>query len=224
VSAPNTSGRIVSVNVGQPRTVEWFGRAITSAIWKSPVDGAAALRNDNLDGDDQADRRVHGGPDKAVYAYAIEDYRWWADSLPEVDADVGFGPGTFGDNLTTEGLDLTHVVIGERWQVGSVLLEVCQPRFPCAKLGMRMGDAGFVERFDDARRPGAYLRIVTEGSITAGDTVAVQGRDDHDVRILDLVVAQRDRDAPSELLHRIAAVDVVPEPHRSAAARALDRR
>ena len=96
-----TSGRVVSVNVGRPRVVEWHGRAVETGIWKAPVTGRVAVRGVNLDGDDQADRRVHGGPDKAVYAYALEDYDWWAERLGR-----DLEPGTFGENLTVEGVDL----------------------------------------------------------------------------------------------------------------------
>jgi MOSC domain-containing protein YiiM len=215
-----TLGRIVSVNVGEPRTVEWFGRRVTSAIWKSPVEGPVVVRGHNLVGDDQADRRVHGGADKAVYAYAAEDYRWWSGVLPNAD----LGPGTFGENLTTEGFDPGLAVIGERWKVGSAILEVCQPRFPCAKLGMRMGDGSFVERFAEARRSGAYLRIVEEGEVQADDPVSLWRRPDHGLRIIDLVAVQRDRDAPTELLERIVANETVPAGHRAAAARSLARR
>ncbi|MGH9209365.1 MAG: MOSC domain-containing protein [Acidimicrobiales bacterium] len=215
-----TLGRIVSVNVGVPRSVEWHGREVTSAIWKSPVDGPVAVRGHNLAGDRQADLRVHGGADKAVYAYAVEDYDWWAEMLPLTD----FSPATFGENLTTRGFDPAQAVIGERWRVGSAILEVCQPRFPCAKLGMRMGDTAFVDRFAQARRPGAYLRIVDEGVVQADDRVTMLSRPDHGLRILDLVVGQRDRDAPTDLLKRIAANDLVPEGYRAIATRALARR
>jgi len=126
------------------------------------------VRGVNLDGDEQADRSVHGGPDKAVYAYAIEETRAW-------EAEVGreLGPGAFGENLTTEGIDVSGALLGERWQVGTTLLEVVQPRLPCFKLGLRMNDPSFVRRFAHASRPGAYLRIVQEGDLGAGDTVAV---------------------------------------------------
>ena len=158
---------IVSVNVGLPRTVEWRGRQVTSAIWKEPVSGPVTVAGVNLDGDDQADRRVHGGPDKAVYAYASEDYDWWAGSRGPL------APGTFGENLTTAGIDLAASHVGDRWAVGSVLFEVAQPRQPCFKLGIRMGDDTFPDLFDEAKRPGAYLRIVRAGSLAAGDLITV---------------------------------------------------
>ncbi|MBV8295430.1 MAG: MOSC domain-containing protein [Acidimicrobiia bacterium] len=165
---PAAHPSVVSVNVGQPRTVEWGGRLVTSGIWKDPVGGAVEVSGVNLAGDDQADRRVHGGPDKAVYAYAVEDYEWWARQLGPL------GPGTFGENLTTEGIDLNACAIGDRWRVGTSVLEVSQPRWPCFKLGMRMGDEHFPGRFETARRPGTYLRIVESGAVTAGDAIEVE--------------------------------------------------
>ena len=161
-------GRVVSVNVGTPRVTEWHGRQVESAIWKSPVDGRVAVRGVNVDGDGQADRRVHGGYDKAVYAYAAEDYAWWSEHCGHT-----FGPATFGENLTTAGVDLGGLAIGTRVHVGSVELETAGPRIPCFKLAMRMGDAAFVDEFEEAARFGAYFRIVGEGDVGAGDEVRV---------------------------------------------------
>jgi MOSC domain-containing protein YiiM len=159
-------GTVASVNVGEPRQVEWAGRIVTTAIWKQPTVDRVPVNHDNLAGDAQADLRVHGGPDKAVYAYASEDYRWWESEL-----DSHLEPGTFGENLTTAGVDLARVVIGERWSVGTTELEVAQTRQPCFKLGIRMGDAAFVERFDGARRFGVYLRINETGELRVGDEI-----------------------------------------------------
>lgn len=213
-------GRLVSVNVGEPRTVTWLGREITSGIWKAPVHGPVTAAGNNLAGDRQADLRVHGGSDKAVYAYAAEDYEWWAEMLPQVE----FHPGKFGENLTTTGLDPARAIIGEVWRIGSATFEICQPRFPCAKLGMRMGDTSFMDRFAQARRPGAYLRIAEEGTVQADDRITLLDRPDHGLRVVDLVVGQRDREAPTELLERIAVNPQVPEGYRASAARALTNR
>ena len=161
---------VVSVNVGVPRTTEWHGRQVTSGIWKAPVAGRVAVRGVNLEGDDQADRRVHGGDGKAVYAYAVEDYAWWTDQL---GVDPPLAVATFGENLTTSGLVLAACRVGDRWQVADTVLEVVQPRFPCFKLGMRMGDAAFKDRFEAAGRPGTYLRIVSPGTVGAGDAITV---------------------------------------------------
>ncbi len=162
-------GEVVSVNVGRPRSVEWHGRDVETGIWKAPVEGRVTVRGVNLDGDEQADLRVHGGRDKAVYAYALDDYEWWSAEL-----GTRVEPGTFGENLTVRGLDLGDAVIGTHWRVGSTVLQVSQPRLPCFKLGIRMGDAAFVERFEDARRFGTYLRIAEEGDIGAGDVITVE--------------------------------------------------
>jgi MOSC domain-containing protein YiiM len=167
---------VESVNVGAPRDVKVDGHVVRTAIWKAPVEGRVPLRGVNLRGDDQADRSVHGGPDKAVYAYAAQDTEWW-------EAELGrtLGPGAFGENLTVSGLPVSEAVIGERWAVGSTLLEVAQPRLPCFKLGIRMGDPRFLRRFTQAGRPGAYLRVLREGDIGAGDRVEVVSRPLHGV-------------------------------------------
>ena len=178
--AGSTSARLISVNVGRPREVDTGRRAVSTAIWKAPVAGRVAVRGVNVDGDEQADRSVHGGPDKAVYAYAIEDTRAWEATLHRQ-----LGAGAFGENLTTSGVDVSGAIIGERWRIGTVMLEVVQPRLPCFKLGLRMGDPSFVRRFAQASRPGAYLRILEEGELGVGDVVEVDAatRPDHGVTV-----------------------------------------
>ncbi len=205
---------IVSVNVGAQRDVEWFGRTGRTALGKEPVEGRVAVRGVNLEGDDQADRRVHGGPDKALYAYATEDYAWWSDQGDDV------GPGSFGENLTTEGLDLTGAVLGERWRVGTTVLEVAQPREPCFKLGIRMGAAAFKDRFAAADRPGAYLRIIEEGDVGAGDTVEVFDRPAHGRTVLDLL--HTTADPTPEALRSMLVVPTLPDDWRDWAERHLD--
>jgi MOSC domain-containing protein YiiM len=171
--------RLLSVNVGRPQPVGLRrGRTVRSAIGKAPVDGRVRVAGVNLEGDDQADRRVHGGPEKAVYAYASEDTAWWRQQLGRE-----LGPGAFGENLTVEGIDVSGAVVGERWRLGTVELEVCQPRFPCFKLGLRFGDPKMLKRFTQAERPGAYLRIVCGGEIGAGDAIAVEDRPAHGITI-----------------------------------------
>jgi MOSC domain-containing protein YiiM len=170
------SGTLLSVNVGAPREIEWLGRLEATSIWKSPVDGRVPVRGVNVVGDDQTDREVHGGPDKAVYAYAREDLDWWERELGRELVH-----GNFGENLTVFGVDVTGAVVGERWEVGSTVLEVAQPRIPCWKLGARMEDASFPVHFAAAGRPGAYLRIVEEGEIGAGDEVRVGAKPEHGV-------------------------------------------
>jgi MOSC domain-containing protein YiiM len=169
---------VESVNVGRPRMVERGGQQVPTGIFKQPVAGRVAATGVNLAGDDQADRTVHGGTDKAVYAYAREDYEWWE---PQVGRSLP--AGTFGENLTLRGVDVTRALIGERWRVGTVLLEVSEPRFPCWKLSTRMEDPKFLKVFSHALRLGAYLRIAEEGELGAGDLVTVELRPNHDVTI-----------------------------------------
>jgi len=202
-----------SVNVGKPRSVEWRGRVVTSAIWKDPVDGPVTVDGVNLLGDDQADRRVHGGNDKAVYAYSVEDYDWWA-------ARTGtLGPGTFGENLTTTGIDLSECRIGDRWHVGSAMLEVSQPRQPCFKLGIRMNDDGFPGVFAASQRPGTYLRVVTSGTVTAGDAIQVEPAERPAIRIGSLVETV----VADEVLRQAVDDPRVPDGWRETAARTLAR-
>jgi MOSC domain-containing protein YiiM len=171
--------RLLSVNVGRPQPVgRQRGNVVKSAIAKAPVEGRVRVAGVNVEGDDQADRRVHGGPDKAIYAYASEDIAWWSAELGRE-----LGAGAFGENLTVEGVDVSGAVVGERWRLGTVELEVCQPRFPCFKLGLRFGDPQMLKRFTLAERPGAYLRIVREGEIGAGDAIAIDGRPDHGITV-----------------------------------------
>ena len=175
------SGRLLAVNVGAPRKIEWLGRQETTSIWKSSVEGRVAVFGVNVAGDDQADREVHGGPDKAVYAYAREDTAWWERELGRE-----LEHGNFGENLTVSGVDVTGAVVGELWEVGSAVLEVAQPRIPCWKLGARMEDASFPVHFAAAGRPGAYLRIVEEGEIGAGDEILVAERPGHGLTVGDV--------------------------------------
>jgi MOSC domain-containing protein YiiM len=178
----STRGKVLSVCVGLPREFEYNGRPARSAIWKSPVVGRVAARGVNLAGDDQADRRAHGGTDKAVYAYAVEDLRWWAQQIGRP-----LQHGELGENLTTEGIDVNGALVGERWVIGTTVLEVSEPRVPCWRLGVRMNDKLFPRRFTEALRPGAYLRILLEGDVGNGDEIQVTERPDHNLTIRDIL-------------------------------------
>jgi len=203
VTRDGADGEILSVNVGGMREFEYNGRVVKSGIWKFPVSGRVMVRGVNLDGDDQADRSVHGGPDKAIYVYAVEDQRWWQG---EIDRALQYGE--VGENLTTHGIDVTGALVGERWRIGSCLFEVSEPRVPCWKLGARMGDPRFLKRFAEAGRPGTYVRIIEEGDIGAGDEIQVVARPEHDVSIGDVVrIYTRDQHEAMRLL----AVPKLPE-------------
>ena len=197
---------VLSVNVGRTREVPSLTgkRIVRTAIWKQPVAGRLAVRGVNVEGDEQADRRVHGGEFKAVYAYAIEDTRAWEE---ELGREIGLGG--FGENLTTEGIDVSGARAGERWRIGTALLEVVQPRVPCFKLNLRMGDPKFGPKFVKAGRPGAYLRIVEEGELGAGDAIEIVRRPDHDVTMrLMMHAALVDKDRLPDLL---AAPELIAE-------------
>ena len=161
-------GRLESVNVGLPQTVEWFGREVLTSIWKEPVEGRVRAEGVNLVGDAQADLRVHGGPTKAVYVYSVEDYAWWSAQGYDV------GPATFGENFTVSGIDCTAATTGDVWRIGSAVFGVMYPRQPCFKLGIRMGSAEFVTTFGEAHRRGIYLTILEAGDVGAGDEIVVE--------------------------------------------------
>jgi MOSC domain-containing protein YiiM len=191
-----SAGKVLSVNVGKPRQFDYNGRPAQSAIWKSPVSGRVSARGVNLEGDDQADRRAHGGPDKVVYAYAVEDLRWWEQ---QIGRPLAYGE--FGENLTIEGIEANRALVGERWAVGTTLLEVSEPRIPCWRLGVRMNDPLFPRRFTQAERPGPYLRLVVEGDVGAGDEVRVLQRPDHNLTVWDVFrIYTRDRGEVERLL------------------------
>jgi len=199
--------RLVSVNVGLPRDVPWRGRIVRTSIWKSPVAARVHVATLDLDGDQQADLAVHGGAEKAVYAYPAEHYAYWRGELPGTDLPWG----AFGENLTTEGMLETEVRIGDRLQVGSAVLVVTQPRMPCFKLGIRLGRADVVKRFLRSGRTGFYLAVLSEGDVAPGDRVEFAGRDEHGVSVADIAsLYARDMDN-GELLRRVLEVPALPE-------------
>ncbi len=188
--------KILSVNVGTAREFEYNNRPAKSAIWKSPVAGRIAARGVNLEGDDQADRKAHGGFDKAMYAYAIEDIQWWEQILGR-----SLVYGEFGENLTTQGIEVNDALVGERWEIGSTVLEISEPRIPCWRLGVRMDDKTFPRRFTEAMRPGPYLRIIVEGDVGAGDEIRVVEKPHHGLTVRDVFrIYTRDRDEVERLL------------------------
>jgi MOSC domain-containing protein YiiM len=190
--------RVVSVNVGAPAQVETTGGMVLTSIFKSPVGGRVAVRRHNIDGDRQSDLTVHGGPNKAVYGYAEEHFSYWRGELPSVD----FVPGIFGENLTTQGLDEETVHIGDRFRVGSAILQVTQPRMPCYKLGIRFNRPDMVKRFWLSGRPGFYFSIVEEGDLAAGDSIERIGGETEQISVADVVALYRREKTDSELLQR----------------------
>jgi MOSC domain-containing protein YiiM len=175
--------KVISLNVGLPRTVYFRGQAVTTGIFKEPIKGRIKLRRLNLDGDKQADLTVHGGPDKAVYAYPAEHYDYWKKRLPNMKLPWGM----FGENFTTEGLLEDQVNIGDVFRIGSSEVVATQPRMPCYKLGVKFGRMDIVKQFMESKLPGIYFRVLKEGEVGPGDAIELISRDANNVTVKDLV-------------------------------------
>ena len=165
--------------MGSPRKVEWNGEAVHTSIFKAPVAGRLRVAKLGIEGDHQSDLSVHGGIDKAIYAYPSEHYAWWRKELPGAELPWG----AFGENLTTEGILEDRVHIGDRFRIGAAEFIVTQPRMPCYKLALRFGRADMVKRFMRSGRSGFYLAVLREGDIGAGDAIEPAGGDQHRISI-----------------------------------------
>src|SRR5580704_3831434 len=163
--------RLLSVNVGLPRDIEWKGRTVRTAIWKTPVPGRCRVRRLNLDGDGQGDLEGHGGEQRAVSVYQIESYHYWQEQLKRSDLGDPKSFGQFGENFTVEGLPDDAVCIGDRYRIGSALFEVTQPRVTCYRIGIRMNEPRMAALLTSSGRPGFYLRVLEEGEVGAGDPI-----------------------------------------------------
>lgn len=181
------SGRVVSVNVALGRTVPWKGRRVRTGIFKEPVARRVRVRALGLEGDEQADLEVHGGPLKAVYLYPSEHYAFWEAELPETPLPWG----AFGENLTVSDLSEAAVRVGDTFRIGSALLAATKPRFPCYKLGIKFGREDFIDRFLASGRTGFYLRVLEEGEVGAGDRIESLGGGEGHPTIADLVAEQQ---------------------------------
>jgi len=199
--------RILSINVGVPRDLEWRGKTVRSSIFKSPVSGRVRVAKLNLAGDQQSDLSVHGGADKAIYAYPSEHYAYWRNELPGID----FPRGIFGENLTTEGLLEDKVCIGDRFCAGSAEFAVTQPRMPCFKLGIRFNRPDMVKRFLRSGRSGFYLAVLREGDIAAGDPIELVSKDEHQISVVDIVGLYAADAANQDLLRRASNLPALPE-------------
>lgn len=199
--------KVISVNVGLPRDVMWKGKTVTTGIFKEPVAGRVALDALNLAGDRQADLKVHGGPDKAVYVYPVEHYDYWRGELPGVELPFG----AFGENLTVEGLLENKINIGDRFRIGTAELVVRQPRLPCYKLAVKFQRDDIIKRFLDSRRTGFYFAVTREGEVSAGDEIEILSRDPNGVTVPDIVRLYLNGDEDPDGLARAASVDALPD-------------
>ena len=198
--------KLVAVSAGGPREVKWRGRTVRTSIFKQPVPGRVHVARLNIEGDEQSDLSVHGGPDKAVYAYPAEHYTAWRRELPNADLPWG----AFGENLTTEGLLENQVSIGDRYRIGTTELVVTQPRAPCYKLGVRFGRPDMVKLFHESGRSGFYLAVAREGELGAGDTIERVAQDGGGLTVADVVRLYAADAADQALLQRASRHPALP--------------
>ena len=206
--------KLVSVNTGLPREVQWHGRIVTTGIFKEPAKGRVALRKLNLDGDRQADLTVHGGEYKAVYCYPLAHYDYWKKELPGRELRMGM----FGENFTVDdgwaGLPEESVHLGDRFSVGSAEVAVTQPRLPCYKLGVRFGSDDMVKRFLASGRTGFYVMVIREGEVGVGDEMKMMAREANAVAVSEithLYVVKRYGEAEIGVVRRALRVAELPE-------------
>jgi MOSC domain-containing protein YiiM len=199
--------KLVSINVGRPREVEWRGKRVRTSIFKDAVEGPVRVQKLNLSGDEQADLSVHGGVDKAVYAYPSEHYAYWREQLPGVDLPWG----VFGENLTTEGLRESTLHIGDRLTIGSAEFLVTQPRLPCFKLGIRFGRPDMVKRFQRSGRTGFYLSVLREGMISLDDPIQVLPATQPSITVAEIVRLYTADEGDQGLLRRASELPALPD-------------
>jgi len=211
--------KLISVNVGLPRTVTWKRKPVTTGIFKEPVAGRVALHRLNLAGDRQADLSVHGGPSKAVYVYPAEHYDHWRQELPGISMPWGM----FGENFTTLGLLEDTVHIGDRLRVGSAEVVVTEPRMPCYKLALKFGRDDIIKRFMHSGRSGFYLAVLQEGEVGAGDNLQFIHRDPHQVTVADIVRLYARQKNDPDLLRRVVQVEALSESWRDHFTRQINK-
>ena len=199
--------RVVSVNVGLPREVEWRHDLVATAIHKAPVERPVAVKRLNLDGDRQADLSVHGGPEKAVYVYPTEHYEFWREELPRVPLPWG----AFGENLSVEGILEPAVRIGDVFRIGTAELVVSQPRMPCFKLNIRFQRSDMVKRFLRSGRTGFYLAVLTEGQVQAGDSIAMTPTTEQAVTVSEVAALYTTERHTRDLMERALQTPGMPE-------------
>ena len=198
--------RIISLNVGLPREIVYKDRSILTGIFKEPVEGRVRARKLNLDGDRQADLRVHGGAEKAVYVYPSEHYDYWRAELPGIELPWGM----FGENFTVEGLNEKEVNIGNRFRAGEAVFMVTQPRMPCYKLAAKFGRDDIIKRFLRSERSGFYLSVIEEGEVGAGDVIELVSKDENNITVTDITQLYVSKGKNQDLLRRAAVLEALP--------------
>jgi MOSC domain-containing protein YiiM len=201
------TARILSVNISLPREIDYGGQKISTGIFKEPVEGRITLRTLNLDGDRQADLSVHGGPDKAVYAYPVEHYEYWHRVFP----DLAMPNGMFGENLTVEGLIESEINVGDVFRIGSATVIATQPRMPCYKLGVKFGRMDVIKKFLASGRSGIYFKVSKEGEVATGDTIHQITKDPNQITISDIVRLYSIEREDLQTMRRAVKVGALPK-------------
>jgi MOSC domain-containing protein YiiM len=205
-----TALKLISVNVGLPRAVNWNDQTVMTGIFKEPVGGPVMLRTLNLDGDRQADLSVHGGVSKAVYAYPAEHYEYWKRELPDMQLPYGM----FGENFSTEGLAEDTVNVGDRFRLGESELMVTEPRMPCYKLGIKFGRADILKKFLASRRTGFYFAVLKEGRVKAGDSMELLSKDTNKIAVAEITRLYAFEKNDVEMLQRVVKLEALSESWR----------
>ena len=203
--------RLLSVNVGLPREIEWKGRTVRTAIWKNPVAGRCRVGRANLDGDGQGDLAGHGGEQRAVFVYQIESYHYWQEQLKRTE----LVHGQFGENFTVEGLPDDAVHIGDRYQIGSAIFEVTQPRVTCYRVGIRMNEPRMPALLTSSGRPGFYFRVLREGEVGAGDDILKVGEAMERMTVAEINALLYSSQHPRDMLERALLIDALSPGWRS---------
>jgi MOSC domain-containing protein YiiM len=197
--------QVLHVNRAEPQTVVINGKDVLTGIYKEPVEGAIPVHKLGMEGDGQADLTVHGGPFQALYAYPVEHYAYWENEL----GAEPFPPGTFGENLTLEGLLETSVYIGDVYRIGTLVVQVTSPRIPCFKFGNKVNKPDILKPFLQSGRSGFYLRVVEEGSVAAGTPVEILSQDPRHITVRDLLGMFRLGEGTAESIKQALEVDAL---------------
>lgn len=199
--------KLLSLNVGQPKTITWKEKEVETSIFKDPVEGKKAVSFLNIEGDKQADLRYHGGRDKAIYSYDKANYDAWKTSIDRDEWSFGL----FGENLTTEGLEESEVQIGSIYRVGSILIQATQPRIPCFKLNICFERADMTALFYNFKRYGIYFRVLEEGFLQAGDAIELVETGSYAVSISEIVACFTTKGKDKQLLQQILDIPILPD-------------
>lgn len=207
-----TASKILRIHVGLPREVEYEGKRVSTGIFKNPVDHPVKVQRLNIDGDGQADLKVHGGELKAVYGYSAEHYPWWRKKLQMPQLEWG----AFGENLTIGNWSEEEVYVGDRFAIADVELEAVQPRLPCFKLGIKFGDPSIIKKFMDSGRWGVYFRVIKEGTFQAGDAVLKIFENPEKITVKELYELKAGKLSDPEKIKRALKIPALPPSWRLA--------